>query len=146
MVYKVPQFIEVEDKIFGPFTFKQFIYLGGGVGSVFVFRAFFPWIIAIPLSIPFIGLGVALAFFRMNDQPFIRVLEAAFYYYVIKNRLYLWKKEVQKQIENVPSDERTQNQLLVPKIGENRLKDLAWSLDIREKMGGGVDANSESQP
>ena len=27
MQYQVPQFIEVEDKIFGPLTFKQFLYI-----------------------------------------------------------------------------------------------------------------------
>jgi len=32
MRFEVPQFIEVEDKIFGPFTWKQFIYLMGGEG------------------------------------------------------------------------------------------------------------------
>ncbi len=32
MRFEVPQFIDVEDKIFGPFTFKQFLYLAGGAG------------------------------------------------------------------------------------------------------------------
>ena len=32
MRFEVPQFIEIEDKIFGPFTWKQFVYLAGGVG------------------------------------------------------------------------------------------------------------------
>ena len=30
MQYQVPQFIEVEDKIFGPLTFKQLVYVVGG--------------------------------------------------------------------------------------------------------------------
>lgn len=144
MVFKVPQFIEVEDKIFGPFTFKQFLYLAGGVASIFVFRTFFPTAIAILLGIPFIGLGVMLAFFKMNDQPFIRVLESAFYYYILKNRLYLWKKEAPKKVENVGIEERTQSPLIVPKVGESKLKDLAWSLDIREKMGGGDGSNTSN--
>ena len=32
MQFQVPQFLDVEDKIVGPFTIKQFIYLAGGVG------------------------------------------------------------------------------------------------------------------
>ena len=32
MRFEVPQFIEIEDKIFGPLTWKQFIYLAGGAG------------------------------------------------------------------------------------------------------------------
>ncbi|TSC80302.1 MAG: hypothetical protein G01um101429_152 [Parcubacteria group bacterium Gr01-1014_29] len=31
--FQVPQFIEVEDKIFGPLTTKQFFYLLGGGGT-----------------------------------------------------------------------------------------------------------------
>ena len=32
MMFSVPQFIDVEDKIIGPLTLKQFIYLAGGAG------------------------------------------------------------------------------------------------------------------
>lgn len=145
MVFKVPQFIEVEDKIFGPLTFRQFIYVAGGVASIFLFRTFFSWPVAILLGLPFAGLGAALAFYKMNDQPFIRILESAFYYYVVKNRLYLWKKETKQEITNVPSDVR-QNTLTVPKIGESRLKDLAWSLDIREKMNQGIAEEENNRP
>ena len=36
MQFKVPQFLDIEDKIFGPFTFKEFVYLAGGAGLCFV--------------------------------------------------------------------------------------------------------------
>jgi hypothetical protein len=36
MRYQVPQFIDVEDKVIGPLTIKQFIYLAGGAGMCFV--------------------------------------------------------------------------------------------------------------
>ena len=32
MRFEVPQFVDIEDKIFGPLTFKQFIYIAGGAG------------------------------------------------------------------------------------------------------------------
>jgi hypothetical protein len=38
--FHVPQFIEVEDKIFGPLTLKQFLYVIGGAGIVFIMYAF----------------------------------------------------------------------------------------------------------
>jgi len=37
MRFKVPQFIDIEDKIFGPFSFKQFVYLAGGAGLCYIF-------------------------------------------------------------------------------------------------------------
>ena len=70
----MPQFIEVEDKIFGPFTLKQFIYLAGGAGIVALLLFTLPLIVAILLSIPVAGLAGALAFYRMNNKPFIEVL------------------------------------------------------------------------
>ena len=36
MQFQVPQFIEVEDKIFGPLTFKQFVYVAGGAGLAYL--------------------------------------------------------------------------------------------------------------
>ena len=43
MQFQVPQFIEIEDKIFGPLTFKQFIYLAGGVGASIVLWLYIPY-------------------------------------------------------------------------------------------------------
>ena len=42
MRFQVPQFIEVEDKIFGPLTFKQFVYVTGGVGLAVILFLFLP--------------------------------------------------------------------------------------------------------
>ncbi|MFM2424198.1 MAG: hypothetical protein RLZZ70_589, partial [Candidatus Parcubacteria bacterium] len=36
MQFEVPQFIEIEDKIFGPLTWKQFLYVGGGLSMTAV--------------------------------------------------------------------------------------------------------------
>jgi len=35
MRFEVPQFIDVEDKLFGPLTFTQFVYLAGSGGISF---------------------------------------------------------------------------------------------------------------
>ena len=43
MQFQVPQFIEIEDKIFGPLTFKQFIYLAGGGGLCFLLYTILPF-------------------------------------------------------------------------------------------------------
>ena len=97
MQYQVPQFIDVEDKIFGPFTFKQFIYIIGGIGLSYLLYRFIPSLIlsAIPIVIV-LALSAALAFYRVNNRPFINVLESAFRY-SLGSRLYLWKKDEKKQ-------------------------------------------------
>lgn len=136
MRYQVPQFIEVEDKIFGPFTFKQFIYLAGGAGVCFVLYQFLPLYISVFLIIPVAGLALALAFYKVNNQPFVRMIEYAFYY-LLSNKLYLWKKETLRDVKAQGAQpEKAQAPLLtVPAVSQNKLKDLAWSLDVHEKVG-----------
>lgn len=134
MRYQIPQFIEVEDKIFGPLTLKQFIYLAGAGGVVFVLWRVFPIFIAIIIAIPVIVLALALAFYKINKRPFVFVLESAFRY-LLSNRLYVWKSKDLKQIKKENKKEIQQRtQLQVPKLSESKLKDIAWSLDIKESI------------
>ena len=144
MKFQVPQFTEIEDKIFGPFTLKQFIYLVGGAGGVFILYALLPLYLMIPLAIPVGLFSMALAFYKVNNQPFIKVVENAFYY-LTSSKLYLWKKqEVKIKKEEAPTPEgrgsdrsvgeKRQTPLYMPKLTKNKLSDLAWSLDIKEKL------------
>ncbi|PIT90863.1 hypothetical protein COU17_03670 [Candidatus Kaiserbacteria bacterium CG10_big_fil_rev_8_21_14_0_10_49_17] len=133
MRYQVPQFIEVEDKIFGPLTLKQFIYLIGGGGIAYMLWQFLPLYIALILIAPVAALSLGLAFYKVNNQPLITVLEYAVRY-AINNKLYLWEpKKPNAKKEKVV--EKTEEAVVpVPKLSQNRLKDLAWSLDIRENL------------
>ena len=87
MVYKVPQFIEVEDKIFGPLTFKQFIYLAGGAGACFMIWTFVPKLIAFFLIIPVGAFAIALAFYKVNNRPFVILVES-FMRYQLGTRIH----------------------------------------------------------
>lgn len=129
--YQVPQFIEVEDKIFGPLTFKQFVYLAGGAGLAYLLYRFMPLYIGIFLMLPILGLAVALAFYKINNRPFILMLESAFNY-VMGHKLYIWKKE-DKKVE-AREETRAPALIKVPKLSESRLKDLTWSLDINDTI------------
>src|SRR3990172_12458701 len=48
MQFQVPQFIEIEDKIFGPLTFKQFIYVAGGAGACYLLWRVLPLLLPPP--------------------------------------------------------------------------------------------------
>jgi hypothetical protein len=67
MRFEVPQFVDIEDKIFGPLTFKQFIYIAGGVGVSIVAWVLLPKLIAIIIIGVAMGFGVALAFYNTNS-------------------------------------------------------------------------------
>lgn len=133
--YQVPQFIEVEDKIFGPLTLKQFIYLAGAGGLSLIFFTLLPLLLALPLVGIAMGIGAAFAFYKVNGRPLIVAAEHAFSY-MLGNKLYLWKQRESTQMSQVqtkkaaPVDPST---LVVPRLSQSRLKDLSWSLNIKDQ-------------
>lgn len=130
--FSVPQFIEVEDKIFGPLTLKQFIYLLGGVAAVFILYVFLPFFFAVLFGLPVAAFALALAFYKVNNQPFINVAANAISYYA-KSKLYIWKK-IEKKPQEMRRAAGFEQKLVLPKITESKLRDLAWSLDVKEKI------------
>jgi hypothetical protein len=138
MQFQVPQFIDVEDKIFGPLTIRQFIYIAGGVGLCVLIYFSLPIYIAVPLILPIIGFSLALAFYKINNKPFIDMLESAVMY-VIRNKLYIWKKEPTKRVLKEKEEEDILTPFLAPKLSDSKLKDLAWSLDVTDKITKSID-------
>jgi hypothetical protein len=137
MKFEVPQFIEIEDKVFGPLTFKQFLYLAGGAGISIVIWIFVPKILGVLLIAGFIGLSVALAFYKFNEKPFVDLLESMSKF-LISGRLYIWKKEHRKpdqKQESVPKDVG----VIVPRLSDSKLRDLAWSLDVHDSLYSGME-------
>lgn len=90
MQYPVPQFIDTEDKIAGPFTIRQFIYLCITVGIIFalyfVFQSFFFILFALVVG----AAGGSLAFVKINGQPLSKLATLAFLFYW-NPQLYLWQ-------------------------------------------------------
>jgi hypothetical protein len=132
MRYQVPQFIEIEDKIFGPLTVKQFVYLAGGAALSYLIyytlnKISLPFLLIVVLIIPVAGFAAALAFYKVNGKPFIDVVESAVKYF-FGSKLYIWKKEdkpVTKKEEG-----QAHGQVIVPRLADSKLKDLAWNLNI----------------
>ena len=140
MRYEVPQFIEIEDKILGPFTFKQAVYLAGSFGLAFiVFQLLgylpikLPGILKVVLAVPFIGIGAAFAFVKVNKRPFVFYVEAALKY-AFSSKKYVWKKS-DKKISRRASIHKNEQTVTVdtrhvPDVTRSKIKDLAWSLDM----------------
>ncbi len=134
MQFKVPQFLDIEDKIFGPFTFREFVYLAGGAGLCFmVYKILGLFFGAIPILIIAAFAG-ALTFYKPNNKPFINMLESGFKYFT-QSKLYIWKKHIVKSgsVKNNVNSENTEltsfSNTNVRMTG-SKLRDLAWSLDV----------------
>lgn len=108
MRFEVPQFIEIEDKIFGPLTWRQFLYLGGGLGMSVVMFLMLPFIIFAIFGIPLALLAGALAFYPINSRPFSYFLES-FVNYITKDKLYLWRKREEATYKVTEANKPTSN-------------------------------------
>jgi len=92
MEFIVPQFIEKEAKIVGPFTFKQFVFIGiAGALCVFLFFTV-PFSLFIILAIFLLGGAFALVFLKIEDVS-LPVFIKNFFVFLFKPKTYLWKKK-----------------------------------------------------
>jgi hypothetical protein len=135
MEYQVPQFIEVEDKIFGPLSFKQFIYVAGGAGLCAIILLSLPLLFGVLLALPVAAFTGALAFYKVNNKSFIEMLEAGLTYYT-GGRLYLWKKE-DKPLKKYAEPKEFEGAAVITReklgLSKGKLEELAWSLDVKDQ-------------
>jgi len=89
--YLVPQYIEMADRIVGPLTMVQFLYLLAGGILCYFFWMVFDKILAWPLSIIVGSFFLSMAFLKINDQPFPKMLAAGILY-LLRPKKRLWKK------------------------------------------------------
>lgn len=91
MQYQVPQFIELEDKIVGPLTLKQFGFVAAAFVACFILFSFLTTTFAIMLSIPIGAMALALAFGKVKGTAMPKYL-VNFVRFALKPQLYLWRK------------------------------------------------------
>lgn len=128
MRFEVPQFIEIEDKIIGPLTWKQFVYLAGGAGVLIVLYFMLPFIFFVMIGLPFGALSASLAFHKVNNRPFSIFLES-FVSYFTNNKLYLWRKdEAQSIIEKPEPTQLGENTLAY--TSKNTITNLSRKLEL----------------
>ena len=114
--YKVPQDVEAEDRLLGPFTFRQFVYLLiaaiAGALAAALFQIF-PLLAILPL--PVIIFFLILALPLKKDQPMETYLAAIVSFYMKPNKRF-WR----------PGQGETTIQITAPKIVEkSRTRDIS---------------------
>jgi hypothetical protein len=92
MQYQVPQFIETEDKVVGPFSLRQFAYVGAAAVITGICYFFLQTWLFFIVGLVLIGGALALSFVKINGRPLIKVATSAFNFYW-KPQLYIWKPD-----------------------------------------------------
>ncbi|MDD5626719.1 MAG: PrgI family protein [Patescibacteria group bacterium] len=91
----VPQFIDIEDKVVGPLTIKQFLYFLAAAAVELIYWFFFDLSLFIVITIPTLAITSAFAFIKVNDRPFIYFVLAVFGFY-LKPPIRIWRRETGK--------------------------------------------------
>jgi hypothetical protein len=136
MQYPVPQFTDVEDKIFGPLTLKQFGIVGTAGAIIFVsYSLTKDLLITIFVGLLFGVPALGLAFGKLNGRPLYTSIFSLIGFY-FKPRMMLFHKEgykeapMLKQIERVALPE-SQSPIENP---SKRIKSLYYTLDQQQAV------------
>lgn len=145
--YKVPQDVEADDKLIGPFSFRQFIYLvvvALAMAAAWGLAQIFIGLIIIPL--PFIIFFAALALPLRKDQP-MEIYLAAMVKFFFKPRIRLWQPEGQVNLVTIVAphvNEKAQAQGLSRGEAQQRLSYLSQVIDTQGWASRGVTATAMS--
>ncbi|MDP3685437.1 MAG: PrgI family protein [bacterium] len=140
--FQVPQFVDVEDKIFGPLTAKQFLMfvVNALIGAAIYVAAPLPVFVA--LIIPITIFFLLLAFYKVNGRSFVWFLYAILHF-VLTGKLFLWDRRGETPKIRISSITAVETALarrgmrLAARVGpaaENRIQQLARILDTSGKV------------
>ncbi len=132
MQFQVPQFIDIEDKVIGPLTVRQFLYLAGAGALALTLLLIFAPILAVILMSPVVAIAIALAFYRVNGREFLVFLNALSRHF-LRPRIFTWQKirvAAERKGRGGEKKEEAPPPRPKPLPIEKKLKRLSWQLDI----------------
>jgi hypothetical protein len=91
MLFNVPQYIDVEDKIAGPLTAKQLLWMIGMGAALMILWGIFDTGAFFTAAVPTVCLFTALAFYRPYNQPLIMFIGNALMF-LVRPKVYVWSR------------------------------------------------------
>lgn len=134
-VYKVPQDVEADDKLLGPFNFRQFIYLiivTGCIALEIFLWGIFPGLIILPL--PIIIFFGALALPIRKDQPMETYLAAVVSFYLKPNKRF-WQPDGVEHLIQISAPVNREEHLTKELSQNEASRRLSYLADIVDTEG-----------
>lgn len=135
MQYAIPQFIEVEDRVIGSLTIRQFIMLL--IGALFTGLGYsvFDFSLFIVSGIFIMGFASLFAFLKINGQKLEKFI-GSFITFSINPKVRLWAKEISIKSEEIVNTERRSIVLksdLKQDVSRSKLHELSILLDASSR-------------
>ncbi|MEX1997366.1 MAG: PrgI family protein [Candidatus Andersenbacteria bacterium] len=137
MRFQVPQFVDIEDKIIGPFTLKQFlIYLSGVLGLIPLYLIF-DLSLFITVAIPIMGIAVLFAHLRFHGKSLFAVIANALRFF-LRGQVFVWQRTDQPKLLRIAGEEygdfSPDAMLTIPEDSVSSLSRRARALETEGKL------------
>lgn len=145
--FTIPQFIDVEDKIIGPITIRQFIIMLAGFLLIAISYKLFDFSLFVTVTIFTLGVCGSFSFVRINGRPF--------HFFVLnivqtfkRPKFRVWINEQKKSEENygINQKETTKKKSAPEERAEpslSRLTELSLIVDTKGGYGGEKDKETD---
>ena len=129
--YQIPQFIDIEDKILGPLTIRQFFYFLAAAAIGFVLWNFLTFQYFIIAMVIIGGMSVMFAFVKINGKSFNAFVHNLVSF-IFSSQKYIWEKEGPAAAPKKAPREKKLKKDAAKEMSEKELKNLASMLDVKE--------------
>jgi hypothetical protein len=131
MIFNVPQFIDIEDKIVGPLTAKQLGWLAAGsVVLLFLYGLFDKSTFILLGIIDAIFFG-ALAFYRPYSQPLIKFIMSSILF-ATRPKMYIWRRIPEKIQSRVEKKSKNTQVTTKKEFNAQKVADISRLLDMKK--------------
>lgn len=129
---QVPQYLDIEDKIIGPLTLKQFIYLLLGAGALFLLFNILKLSVFIIVAIPISILIFLVTFYKIGNQKFSQFVFSLLKFLGRPN-IYTWKKLSPKKPSEEPIPKIIKKAKPLKKAPkESGLEEVQWKVELKK--------------
>ena len=143
----VPQFIDAEDKIWGPITVRQFVIILAGALFVFLSYKLSDFSLFLFETVVIVVFVVLFAFYKVNGAPF-HYFAVNFVETLKKPHIRVWRKEYIRTETFKNKEENKKNvELALPRkklVSNKKLSELSLIIDTGGAYKGEKDANIEN--
>ncbi len=144
MQYAVPQFIDVEDKVVGPLTVKQTMYLIAGGGILLILFTYFEIVFVIIAALIIVPLALGFAFYKPKGITLLKFSSNAVKYYTSQH-IYIWRREAKISHYKTFQKKAKTKEIEEKHVSKNRIKELAWVLDTSASVNLRYEAKTRTE-
>jgi len=142
--FTIPQFIDVEDKIIGPITTRQFIIMLGGIILIAIFYKLFDFTLFVTASVFDFIIAITFAFVKINGRPFhlfiLNVIQT-----LKRPKLRVWGNagaKIMNETEAIDDMIKARQPVPVKHYATSRLAELSLMVDT----GGAFRGDDDDKP